>query len=371
MIVADICIVGAGMAGASLAARLAPHARLVLIEAEAQPAYHATGRSAAFFAETYGGSFVQPLTTASKAFFKQPPPGFAQAPLFGPLGCLHIAQAEDVPLLDEMDRVFTGLGVTLSSVGQAALRERVPQLAPAWVAARDEPGCRDIDVAALHAGFLRQARQEGALVQLDSRLLEAARTGGRWRIETTRGAIDAALVVNAAGAWADVVAQSCGARPLGLQPLRRTMVQVSVDAPVPSGLPLVMDVGGRFYFKPEAGGRLWLTPHDEIPQPPGDAAAHELEVALAIERFTAATCWRISRVDRRWAGLRTFASDRVPVYGFDPRQPGFFWCAGQGGFGIQTAPAAGMLAASLVLGLSPSEAVAGIDAERYAPGRFR
>jgi D-arginine dehydrogenase len=370
MISTDICIVGAGMAGASLAARIAGEARVVMIEAEDQPGYHSTGRSAAFFSETYGGPAVQPLTTASRPFFEQPPNGFTEVPLIGPRGCLHIARAEDVSLLEEMDRLYAGLDIGLTPVDAAALHGLVPRLGPQWVAARDEPGCRDLDVAALHGGFLRQARRGGAVLRLDSRLTGARRQAGRWLVETTGGAIDAAIIVNAAGAWADDVAGRCGAPMLGMQPLRRTMVQITVDEPVRGDLPLVMEAGGRFYFKPEAGGRLWLTPHDEIPQPPGDAAADELDVALAIERFARATDWRVDRVERRWAGLRTFAPDRAPVYGFDPRCPGFFWCAGQGGFGIQTAPAAAALAAALLLEAAPAPFVAHIDAARYAPARF-
>ncbi len=371
MISADICIAGAGMAGASLAAHVAGAAAVVVIEAEAQPGYHSTGRSAAFFSETYGGPAVQPLTTASRGFFEQPPAGFSDEPLFGPRGCLHIAREEDLPLLEAMDRAYAGLGVDLIPVDAAALHARVPWLGPQWVGARDEPGCRDIDVAALHAGFLRHARRAGATLRLDCGLRAARRVDGRWHLETSDGeAVAAAIVVNAAGAWADEVAGLCGVRPLGLQPLRRTMVQATVEPPAPVDMPLVMEVGGRFYFKPEAGGRLWLTPHDEIPQPPGDAAPHELEVALAIDRFERATDWPVQRVERRWAGLRTFSPDRAPVYGFDGTQPGFFWCAGQGGFGIQTAPAAGALAGALLMGAPPPQFVAHIDADRYAPERF-
>lgn len=352
MIRADIVIVGAGIAGASLAARIGVAASVVLIEAESQPGYHSTGRSAAFFAETYGGPAVQPLSTASRDFFLAPPEGFADAPLTHDRGAMHIATPADLGMLEAMDRDFAASGVALQPLDRAGMLARAPLLGPQWVAGRLELGCRDIDVAALHGAFLAQARRDG----------------GRWRIETGAGPIEADLLVNAAGAWADDVAALAGARPLGLSPFRRTMVQLIVDPPAPSTLPVVMDVAGGFYFRPETGGRLWLSPHDEIPQPPGDAAPEEIDIAIAIDRFEQATAgWPVKRVERRWAGLRTFAPDRVPVYGFDPEVPGLFWCAGQGGFGIQTAPAASALAAALLLGRADE---APVDPRPYAPGRF-
>jgi len=365
---ADIIIVGAGIAGASLAARIGAAASVVLVEAESQPGYHSTGRSAAFFAETYGGPAVQPLSTASRDFFLSPPGGFTDVPLTHDRGALHIATRADLRTLEAMDRDFAASGVALRPLDRAAMLARAPLLGPQWVAGRLEPGCRDIDVAALHGGFLTQARRAGVRVMTDATVRAAHRDGGRWRVETGAGPIEADLLVNAAGAWADVVAAMAGARPLGLSPFRRTMAQLIVDPPAPPTLPVVMDAAGSFYFRPEAGGRLWLSPHDEIAQPPGDAAPEEIDIAIAIDRFEQATAgWQVKRVERRWAGLRTFAPDRAPVYGFDPVVPGLFWCAGQGGFGIQTAPAASALAAALLLGRSDA---APVDPERYAPGRF-
>ncbi len=196
------------------------------------------------------------------------------------------------------------------------------------------------------------------------------REGGGWRLETRAGPVDAGIIVNAAGAWADEVAAMAGVAPLLVQPYRRTIVQLATDPPMPHDMPLIMDAAGRFYFKPEAGGRLWLSPHDEAPAPAHDVAPEELDVAIAIDRFEHAVDWRVLRRERAWAGLRSFAPDRLPVYGFDARAPGFFWCAGQGGFGIQTAPAAAMLGAALLLGQSLPDAVAHIDAKRYSPVRF-
>lgn len=368
MIQADIVIVGAGIAGASLAARIGTAASVVLVEAESQPGYHSTGRSAAFFAETYGGPAVQPLSTASRDFFLSPPTGFADVPLTHDRGAMHIATSADLALLEDMGRDFAASGVTLQPLDRAAMVARAPLLGPQWVAGWLEPGCRDIDVAALHGGFLAEARRAGAVVMTDASLLGARREGGRWRLDTRAGTVEAELLINAAGAWADEVAAIAGARPIGLSPFRRTMAQLIVDPPAPPTLPVVMDVAGSFYFRPEAGGRLWLSPHDEILQPPGDAAPEEIDIAVAIDRFERATAgWRVKRVERRWAGLRTFTPDRVPVYGFDPVVPGLFWCAGQGGFGIQTAPAASALAAALLLGRADT---APVDPRPYAPGRF-
>ncbi len=363
-----VAIIGAGIAGAGIAYFLRGRAEITLIEAEAQPGYHTTGRSAAFYAETYGGPAIQPLTTASKEFFESPPDGFAAVPLLGPRGGLHVATAAALDELDELERSFEGTGVTIERLAAAEITARVPQLAEAWTAgALWEPDCRDIEVAALHQGFLAGARRAGARLLTDAAVRALEPRGSGWAIETAGARIEADIVVNAAGAWGDQVAALAGIAPLGLQPLRRTVAVIDVDPPAPADLPLVIAADGSFYFKPDAG-RLWVSPHDEIPAEPGDTQPEEYDVALAIDRFERATTWRVKRLERAWAGLRTFAPDRVPVYGFEPTVPGFFWCVGQGGFGIQTAPAASRMAAALLLG----EAVpAGLDSGCYRPGRFR
>ena len=347
----DVAIVGAGIAGAILAAELAPHARVLLLEAEDVPGRHATGRSAAFWSETYGGPVIQPLTTASHT---------GLAPFLQPLGSLHIGRAQDAGLVDAFLAEFADTPVALHRVDPSA---HVPGLRPEWTLGVLEPSCAYIDVAALHADCLSRARRDGATIVTDAGLRRAERGRGGWRIDTEARAFEAAVIVNAAGAWADAVAERCGARPLGIRPYRRTLVQLRTDPPAPADLPHVIDIAGGFYFKPEAGGRLWLSPHDETPSDPCDAAPDELDVALAIDRLGRAVDWRIEAVERRWAGLRTFAPDRLPVYGF--AEPGFFWCAGQGGFGIQTAPAAARLAAALVLGTIPEH-----DPQPFRPGRF-
>ncbi|NIJ21007.1 D-arginine dehydrogenase [Sphingomonas naasensis] len=356
----DVAIVGAGIAGASLAAELAPHLRVLLLEAEERPGYHATGRSAAFWSETYGGPDIQPLTTASGPLLRAG--GFLE-----PLGSLHIGRAGERAQIDALLAKFEGTGVALRAVDP---REALPGLRPEWTLGVYEPSCEYIDVGGLHAACLAAARRAGSTLVVSAALAAAHREAGLWRLDTRAGAFEADILVNAAGAWADPVAALAGAAPLGIQPYRRTMLQLRTEPAPPPRCPHVAHIGGSFYFKPEAGGRLWLSPHDEIASPPCDAAPEEIDVAIAIDRFEQAVDWRVAALEHKWAGLRSFAPDRLPVYGFDPQVENFFWCAGQGGFGIQTAPAAAKLAAALLLRRSPGVEVAQIDAERYSPRRF-
>ena len=358
----DICIIGAGIAGASLAAAIGSRARIVLLEGEAQPGYHATGRSAAFWSESYGGPAVQPLTTASHP---------ALAPYLHPRGCLHIADTGGEAALDALAVAFAGRPPWLQPLDRPALEAVLPQLAPTYRRGLAEPSCADIDVARLHADYLVAARRAGTVIRTGAPVDALRRDGGAWRIETAAGAILADRVVNAAGAWAGEVAVLAGAQSIRITPYRRTVVQVAVAPTTAATLPLVMDAQGRFYFKPEGEGRLWLSPHDETDVVPHDVAPEELDVAIAIHRFEAAGAWRVTRRERAWAGLRSFAPDRVPVIGFDRLAPGFFWYAGQGGFGIQTAPAAAALGAALLLGTPAPDWLSEVDGERYVPARFR
>ena len=354
----DIAIIGAGIVGATIAAELAGSARVLLLEAEDQPGYHSTGRSAAFWSETYGGPGIQPLTTASAQ-------AFAAGGWLEPLGSLHIGRAEDEAAVEAFLAAFAGTAVPLQRVDPAG---HIPGLRPEWVFGVREPSCAYIDVGGLHGAALARARRGGAELVANARLQEAERRDGRWWLGTAAGAFEAGVLVNAAGAWADPVAVLAGARPLGIQPYRRTLVQLRTEPAPPEGMAHIADIAGRFYFKPEAGGRLWLSPHDETPVDPHDCAPEELDVAVAIDRFEGVVDWRVQAVERRWAGLRSFAPDRLPIYGHDPDVPGFFWAAGQGGFGIQTAPAAAKLAAVLLTGAGAVPA--GVDPARYRPERF-
>ncbi|RPF72013.1 NAD(P)/FAD-dependent oxidoreductase [Aurantiacibacter spongiae] len=359
----DIAVIGAGMAGASIAAECAPHARVLLAEAEDHPGYHTTGRSAAFYEECYGGPELVPLTLASGGYLREG--GYLSR-----RGALYVArrgqEAETTAFLDR----FADAGVTIERLGRDRLASIVPGLRAGWDHALFQPNCADIDVAALHQHYLAKARAAGVDLRVRHRLLSAERTGGAWRLDFGQaGTLSAATLVDAAGAWADPVATMCGATPLGIEPLRRTVAQVRTDPGPPADMPLVLDLTGGFYFKPESG-RLWLSPHDEIPSGPCDAAPEEIDVALALDRLGEVVDWHIEAVERKWAGLRSFSPDRLPVYGYDPRVEGFFWFAGQGGYGIQTAPAAARLGAQLLLGRERDAMTGELDAALYAPERF-
>jgi D-arginine dehydrogenase len=355
----DIVIVGAGMAGASLAAALAGQRSVVLIEAEDRPGYHATGRSAAFWTESYGGPLIQPLTTASGDYLRGH--GFLTE-----RGALTIARRGREDALHAFATRFASLGVRVQLLARAQLLERLPGLHEDWTLGALEPDCSDIDVAALHQHYLAIATRKGAQMLCGAALVGARRVHEGWDLALKGGqALSADLLVDAAGAWADPVAELAGVRPLGIAPYRRTVAQVRTAPPPPTDLPLVLDLDERFYFKPE-GARLWLSPHDETASPPCDAAPEEIDVATAIARFEQVVDWRIERVEHKWAGLRSFAPDRLPVYGFAADQPRFFWFAGQGGFGIQTAPAAAALGRRLILGEPPGA----VDPAAYSPARF-
>ncbi|VWX46957.1 FAD-binding oxidoreductase [Novosphingobium sp. 9U] len=355
----DIVVVGAGMAGASIAAELAPRASVLVLEAEDRPGYHTTGRSAAFWTESYGGPGVQPLTTASG-------PALRALGVLAPREALTIGTTDQIGEVERFAETFAGIGVEVQRLDRAGLEARIPGLKPAWTHGVLEPSCSDIDVAALHQHYLARLREGGAQLWCRADLASAMRQPSGWSLTLSDGrAVTAEILVDAAGAWADSVARIAGVAPLGIAPLRRTIAQLRVDPVVPASLPLVLDVAERFYFKPDAG-RLWLSPHDETPSVPCDAAAEEIDVALAVERLGGVVDWTVEHVEHRWAGLRSFAPDRLPVYGFDREVPGFLWFAGQGGFGIQTAPAAARLAAGLVLG----EVWGDVDPQPFAPGRF-
>ena len=365
----DIAIIGAGIAGASLAAEVSAHRSVILIEAESQPGYHSTGRSAAFWDESYGGPDVQPLTTASGPFLANPQADFHDGPLMHPRGALHLGTDADLSLAADMLSAFQQSGVRIHKVGRAALEKRVPGILADWTHALWEPDCCDIDVGALHGAYLRQAKRNGVILQCNALLRKAMWQKGCWHIAA--GSLDctADIIVNAGGAWADDVAKLAGVKPIGIQPYRRTIAQLAVDPFVPADLPLVIGLDGSFYFKPDTGGKLWLSPHDETATAACDVAPEELDIAIAIDRLQQVVGWQVKRVEHKWAGLRSFAPDRLPIIGRDKAVPNFFWLAGQGGFGIQTAPAVAQLAASLLVDAlqRPNGVVPGL----YTPDRLQ
>ena len=358
----DVIIIGGGIAGASLGAEISAKCRTLIIEAEDQCGYHATGRSAAFYLESYGGSEVARLTTASRQLLDRPPDDFSDRGFLRKRGDLHLTRGE----LPELPPA-----IETRIVERVELEQILPGVRPEWRRALFEPACADIDAGGLHAAFLRRFRRSGGEVRTSAKLRSAMRRNGHWELRLQDDStLTASTIVNAAGAWADGVAVACGAAPLGIAPKRRTMVQLRVGRSGLRDLPLIDDADGTFYFKGEGDRTLWLSPHDEIPTDPCDAAPEEIDIATAIDRFEGVVDWPVERVERSWAGLRSFAPDRLPVYGFDADSAGFFWCAGQGGFGIQTSPAAAKLAASLLLEEKPDSMVASIDPAVFSPRRF-
>ena len=372
---ADFLVVGAGMAGTSAAAALSDHGTVVLLERESQPAYHATGRSAAIFTETYGNRVIRVLSAASRSFFTTPPDGFAAQPLLTPRGVMVIATAAQTPALEAQIERTREFATDLQRLTGDAARRLVPMLRPGHVAAASlEPAACDIDVHALHRGYLRQLRAAGGVLVVAAEVTALSRRGDSWTLASRAGTWTAPVVVNAAGAWADEVARCAGVTPVGLVPNRRTAALIAVPPHLAAGLahwPATVDVAESFYFKPDAG-RLLVSPADETPSAPCDAQPDEIDVAVAIERLSAAADIAVHRIEHKWAGLRTFAADRTPVVGYDPACPGFFWLAGQGGYGIQTAPAMARLAAALAVGAAiPADIAArGVTGDDLTPARF-
>lgn len=368
----DIAIIGGGMVGAAAAANLAPHARVLVLERESQPGYHATGRSAALFSEIYGNASIRALTRASREFLYTPPPGFTDASLVSPRGALYIANAEQLDALDAFASL-PDVAAGTRRIGAIEARALSPSLRADYVAAAVyEPDAQDLDVHALHQGYLRLLRERGGRLVNNAGVTALQRQDDAWTIGTDAGIFHAKTVINAAGAWVDEIAKLAGAAPIGIQPLRRTAFMV--DAPAGSDSdhwPMTIDIDEQFYFKPDAG-RLLLSPADETPSAPCDALPEDMDIAIAVDRIEQATTLSIARVQQKWAGLRSFVADCSPVVGQDPEVAGFFWIAALGGYGIQTAPAVGRLAAALVRHQSvPGDMLErGLDVALLSPQRF-
>ena len=348
---------------------------VVVLEREDLLTAHSTGRSAAQYIETYGGPVNQALTVASRDFLLSDADGLAEAELLQPRAVLWVAAAEHLGGVERLREEMSPLTPHLAVVGAGEARAHCPVLNPEWVAGGlFEEGSYDIDVAGLHQAFLRGARRQGTTVVRCSPVETMHRAGGRWELQAGAGRFAAPVVVNAAGAWADEVARCAGLPPLGLAPLRRTIFTFAAPAEyAPEEVwrwPLVADVGGGFYFKPEGPAQLLGSPADETPDVPCDARAEELDVARGIDAVNTATTLEVRAVRSVWAGLRTFAADRHPVVGFDEAVEGFVWCAGQGGTGIQTSPAIGEAVASVVCRTAPPVALTDV-LERLSPGRLR
>ena len=371
----EFAIVGAGIAGVSCAYFLANEGSVAILEREHVAAYHTTGRSAALYSETYGNDAIRAITVASGSFYRQPPAGFAEVPLLGPRGVVFIGTADQDDALDASYREFHNLVSTVRRIDKAETLALHPLLNPEVVGSGVyEPDAEDMDVAAIHGGFLKGARAKGAVLHLKAEIVGLARKGGKWHLDLRDGnQVIATSVINAAGAWCDELAALAGVRPIGLVPKRRTAF--TFDAPQGvdiHALPGLVDIGETFYFKPEVGQFLG-SPADETPSPPCDAQPEELDIAIAVERIEAASTLRIRRIKNKWAGLRSFVADKTFVVGYDADAEGFFWLAGQGGYGIQSAPAMGRLSAALASGKGmPDDVKAmGITEATLSPARLR
>ncbi len=344
-----VVVIGAGIAGASAAWHLTPDASVVMVEREAQAGVHSTGRSAALITETSGASTVRALAGVARSFLVKPPDGFTDQQLLTPRGLLWIARPSELDDLEDKTAQAAALGVEVHRLDAAACRKLVSVLKPAGAAGGlYEPGAMTIDVDALLQGFLRGACARGADLQLVSKVTSITQTADGWRVIATDQHWDCDVIVNAAGAWCDAVAEMADVVPLRLHPLRRSVFMFPPPQDVRIGdWPMVWDVGNRFYFEPE-GELLLASPADETLSEPCDARPETEDIALGVQELEEATTLRVRGVRSTWAGLRTFTSDHVPAVGFDPDHPGFFWLAGQGGYGIKTAPVLGHLTAALI-----------------------
>ncbi len=375
--VLDFAVIGAGMAGASVAYRLAHKgASVIVLERESQPGYHSTGRSAAMFMESYGTDQIRALTRASRDFYAHPPAGFCENELLPARDVLYVGTHGQQQLLDDALAMYLKDGLRAAMISAARAKELVPCLEEdKIIGAVHDMAATDIDVSELHQGFLRGMREQGAQLRCNAELLAAERdeASGLWTLRLPDGvSVRARAVVNASGAWVDAVAQLCGAKPLGIQPKRRTAFTFNPPEGVDAHQwPVVIGVDESFYFKPDAG-QLLGSPANADPVPAHDVVAEEMDVAMGIHSIESLTSLRIRRPNHVWAGLRSFAPDGDFVIGWDPARAGFFWLAGQGGYGIQTAAGASATACALLLreALPESVRVQGVDPDKLSPARF-
>ena len=370
----DFIVIGGGMAGASAAYQLAADASVLLLERESQPGYHTTGRSAAVFTEIYGNAAIRALTVASGPFFRDPPQGFCDAPLLTSRPLIMLARQDQTDEVHQLYEQAVKLVPTVRIIDADEVIRLLPALRRDYVSCGllEEESC-DIDVNAVHMGFLRGAKLRGAQTVSKAEVTSVVRSADGWTVGTTAGSFKGSVIVNAAGAWADEIGDMAGTRPIGLVPMRRTAFTFSFEPPLPvDDWPTIIDISEEFYFKPEAG-KLLGSPADETPSPPCDAQPEELDIAIAIDRICAAADFDIRRLHSKWAGLRSFVADRTPVVGYDDEVPGFFWLAGQGGYGIQTAPALSRVAAALARHKSiPADIESlGIEESTLSPRRLR
>lgn len=343
----DCIVIGAGIAGASIAAELAKGLKVLLLERESQPGYHTTGRSAAIYTIAYGPPVIRALTRASAGFFNVPNSEFLSAPLLSKRGVVFVARQDQ---RDAMQALHNDLGDAVVALDAGEVAQAVPLLREGYASSGlFDVTASDIDVHALHQHYLRTYKSRGGDVRVNANVTALER-GQDWTIQTANGAVMAPILINGAGAWADEIAALAGIARRGLVPKRRTALMVAPPDDVqPDNWPMVVDVDEQFYLKPDAG-KLLISPADADPLPPCDAQPDEMQIAICIDRIERAFGLSIRKIESKWAGLRSFLSDGCPLAAYEPTAPGFFWLAGQGGYGIQTAPALARAAAALVQG---------------------
>ena len=368
----DFIIIGAGIAGASVAAFLAPDAKICVLEAESQAGYHSTGRSAAMYVPAYGPPIIRMLTRASGRFFNAPPDGFTETPLLSPRDILLIVQPSQETQLAQFQAEMEE-AQNLVAISAEEMRARQPLLRKGYASqGLIDPTGSDIDVHALHRGFLRQMRQEGGQFLPNARVQSLRREKGIWHIRLKDRMLYARTIINAAGAWAEEIGQMARAEEIGLVPKRRTALLIDPPAGLDlAKMPMTIDIEEAFYLKPEAG-QILISPANEDPMAACDAQPDEMDIAICVDRIEGAFDLKLRRFQAKWAGLRSFVADKEPVVGYSDKVDGFFWLAGQGGYGIQSCPAMGQLAAALALGQPvPDEiAAAGITAHMLHPSRL-
>lgn len=376
MTIADFIIIGGGIAGASAGYELCRHGKVILLEKENLPGYHTTGRSSAIFQKSYnrGDPLLNILVSASEDFLHAPPAEFAAHSLLTPRPLIYIAPPGQQDRLDDLRQRLVEINVATDFIAGQEIADIIPALSPDYQArALLEQGLADIDVGALHGGYLQGITARGSSIMTNAGVTGLIRNNDCWQVTTKTGQFQAPVVINAAGAWVDRVAGLADIAPIGIRPLRRTVIMVTLPGDIcPDNWPIVMDVSENYYFKPE-GGKILMTPGDATLSPPCDAQPEEIDIAWAAHYLEQATSLTVGRIERRWAGLRNHVADNHPVAGFDPDAPGFFWLAGQGGFGIKTAPAMGRIAAALITGgRLPQDMVAlGLSEERISVKRLR
>ena len=368
----DVAVIGGGIAGASAAYELAAHGSVVLLEKEATCGHHSTGRSAALFTECYGDSVVRRLAMGSRAFLESPPDGFTDHPILTPRPLMFVGADDRIDALNRTHAEFAELVPTAGRLTGDEATALCPVLDPAVTAGGVlEPDAQDLDVHALHLGYQRDLRERGGTLRTSTLVQAMRRIGAGWEIDTGDDTLRVDTVVNAAGAWADVIATMAGVEPVGLVPKRRTAFTFRPPSEARTW-PMVIDIDERWYFKPE-GPLLLASPADETPMEPHDVRHREEDVALAIARIQGATTMTIRSIEHAWAGLRSFVADRRPVNGWAPDASGFYWLAGQGGYGIKTSPAMAAFAAGLITGSGlPDHLIeVGLTLEQLSPDRLR